>query len=225
VCVKDKCGKCKGKLKTTLQYEIVSKTDHSCVPNLAVIEVKVEFENCIKRARKDVSVPLHTVYKEELSRHAKGYDMVTEIPKYKSVKSRLCKERRKVLGTEENPEDISKIVFPEEVLRLANNSSFLRIDHTDGSGKRILVFAGEDCEYLLRTGTSFFLDGTIKNCPRQFAQLYSLHVHLGGTSHENYIYPILFALYRIKKKKRIIVVNSVEELVCVLVTKNYKGRF
>jgi hypothetical protein len=57
--------------------------------------------------------------------------MVTKIPKYESVKSRLCKERRKVLGTEQNPEDSSKIVFPEEVLRLANNSCFLRIDHTD----------------------------------------------------------------------------------------------
>jgi hypothetical protein len=26
VCVKDKCGKCKGELKSTLQYEIFSKT-------------------------------------------------------------------------------------------------------------------------------------------------------------------------------------------------------
>jgi hypothetical protein len=45
VCVKDKCGKCKGKLKTTLQYEIFSKTDHSCVPNLDGMEVKVKFES------------------------------------------------------------------------------------------------------------------------------------------------------------------------------------
>jgi hypothetical protein len=67
VCVKDKCGKCKGKLKTTLQYEIVSKTDHSCVPNLVRMEVKVKLDNCGKRAREDVSVPGHTVYREELS--------------------------------------------------------------------------------------------------------------------------------------------------------------
>jgi hypothetical protein len=63
VCVKDKYGKCKGKLKTTLQYEIVSKPDHSCVPNLAGMEVKVKLENCLKRATEDVSVPVHTVYK------------------------------------------------------------------------------------------------------------------------------------------------------------------
>jgi hypothetical protein len=43
VSVKDKCDKCKGKLKTNLQYEIVSKVaDHSCFPNLAGMEVKVK---------------------------------------------------------------------------------------------------------------------------------------------------------------------------------------
>lgn len=46
VYVNDKCGKCKGKLKTNVQYEILSKTDHSCVPKLAEIEVKVKLDNC-----------------------------------------------------------------------------------------------------------------------------------------------------------------------------------
>ena len=73
--------------------------------------------------------------------------MLTEIPKHESVKTRLCKERRNVLGTEKNPECSSKIVFSEEVSRRENNYSFLRIDHTDDSGKRILVFGGEDCEW------------------------------------------------------------------------------
>jgi hypothetical protein len=53
--------------------------------------------------------------------------MVTEIPKYENVKTRLCKERQKVLGNETNTEDSSKIVFSEEVLRLANNSSFIYV--------------------------------------------------------------------------------------------------
>jgi hypothetical protein len=79
------------------------------------VEVKIKLENCIKRAREDVSVPIHTVYKEELSdTYAKGYNMVTEIPKYENVKTRLCKDRRKGLGTEQNPEDSSKIVFSED---------------------------------------------------------------------------------------------------------------
>ena len=82
VCVKDKCSKCKRKLKSTLEYEIVSKTDHSCVANLAGMEVKVKLDNCRKRAGEGVCVPVHTICSEELSDiHAKGHEMVTEIPK------------------------------------------------------------------------------------------------------------------------------------------------
>jgi hypothetical protein len=85
------------------------------------------------------------------------------------------------------------------------------------------VFPGEDCEYLFRSGTSLFVDGTFKSCPRHFAQLYSLDVDLGSTSHENYIYPVVFALLPDKKKRNIIISNSAEELVCVLINKNNKG--
>jgi hypothetical protein len=69
-------------------------------------------------------VPGNTVYKDELS------DMyVNETPKYDNVTTRLCKGRRKCVVTEENPEDILKFVFPEEVLSLANNRNFLGVDH------------------------------------------------------------------------------------------------
>jgi hypothetical protein len=56
--------------------------DRSCVPNLAGMEVKVKLENCVKSAREGVSVPVNTIYSKELSdTYAKGYDMVTKIPK------------------------------------------------------------------------------------------------------------------------------------------------
>jgi hypothetical protein len=77
MCVKDICGKCKGKLETTLQYEIITKTSRSCVSNLAGMEVGVKLVNCRKRAREDVSVLVHTIYMEVLSdTYAKGCDMV-----------------------------------------------------------------------------------------------------------------------------------------------------
>jgi hypothetical protein len=68
--VNEKCGKCRAKLKTYLRYEIVSITGSSCVPGLAAMEVKVKLEKCRKKGlQKYVSmhVPVHTVYKEELS--------------------------------------------------------------------------------------------------------------------------------------------------------------
>jgi hypothetical protein len=79
--------KCKGKLETNLQCEIISKTDHSYVPNLAGMEVKVKLDNCRNRVREDMFVRVHTIYKEELSDiYAKRYDMVAEIQKYNNVK-------------------------------------------------------------------------------------------------------------------------------------------
>lgn len=148
LCVEEKYSTCKGKPKTALQYEIFGKTDHRCLPNLAGMEVKVKLNNSRKRAKEDVPVSAHTIYNEDLSDiYAKGCSMVTEIPKYDNVKTRLCQERRNVLGTEQNAEYGLKIVFPEELLRLSHKSSLIRIDHIYNSGKKVLVFAGVECEY------------------------------------------------------------------------------
>jgi hypothetical protein len=68
--------------------------------------------------------------------------------------------------------------------------------------KGILVYAGKDCEYLLRRGISFFLDSIFKSSSRQFDQLYSLSVDLETTSHENYTHPVLFAFFPDKKEKK-----------------------
>jgi hypothetical protein len=44
---------------------MVSKMDHSCVPNLVVMEIEAKLYNCRKRAREDVSVSVHAIYKKE----------------------------------------------------------------------------------------------------------------------------------------------------------------
>jgi hypothetical protein len=62
---KEKSGKCKGKLKTYIQYEIVSNKDRSCFPT--GVEVTVKMEKFRRKATQDVSMPVHTIYKEELS--------------------------------------------------------------------------------------------------------------------------------------------------------------
>ena len=69
--VKDKCGKCQGKLQTNLQDEVLSKTDSSCVPKLTGIEVKVKVYNCRNRDREDVPVHARTAYKEDVPVHAR----------------------------------------------------------------------------------------------------------------------------------------------------------
>jgi hypothetical protein len=54
-------------MKTNIEYEIVSKTVCSCVPYLVVVEVTVKLEKCRTKTTEGVSVPVHTIYKEELS--------------------------------------------------------------------------------------------------------------------------------------------------------------
>jgi len=71
-----------------------------------------------------VSVPVRKIFREDLSDiYPRSYDMVTDIPKYDNLKTRQCKERQKVRGTEENPEDCSKIIFSDEVSSVGNNNS------------------------------------------------------------------------------------------------------
>ena len=79
--VKDKWVKCKGKLKTTLKYEVVNKTAHSFVPILVEMEGEVKVDSCRKEARGEVTVPVHTLCRKELSDiDRKVYDVVTELP-------------------------------------------------------------------------------------------------------------------------------------------------
>ena len=68
VCVKGKCDRCKGKPKPNLQYEIVSKMDYICFPELAGMEVKVKPVNLRgeEKNREGMPVPVRTVYREEL---------------------------------------------------------------------------------------------------------------------------------------------------------------
>jgi hypothetical protein len=55
-------------LKNTAQNETVSKIDHNFVADLAGMEVKVELDNCRKRGREEMSLPVavHTVCEEDV---------------------------------------------------------------------------------------------------------------------------------------------------------------
>jgi len=62
---------------------------------------------------------------------------------------------------------------------MAYNSRFLRINHTHDLGNIILVFAVEDCEFLLHMERLFFIR-TFKNCWKHFDELYKVRVNVGS---------------------------------------------
>jgi len=105
MCVEDKCGKCKGKLKNNLRYKILGKVKNSCVPNLAGIEGKVKLGNCRRRTKEKFSVPVHTIYKEELSDlYSKVCDMVTEHDVRESV-------RRDIIMNSANEMQLYRLIY------------------------------------------------------------------------------------------------------------------
>jgi hypothetical protein len=50
--------------ENNLQYEIVSRTDSDCVPELAGMEVKVKQDNSRRKSREDISVPVNIIYRQ-----------------------------------------------------------------------------------------------------------------------------------------------------------------
>jgi hypothetical protein len=105
MCVEDKCGKCKRKLKNNLLCEILGKAKNSCVLNLAGIEFKVKLGNCRRRTKEKLCVPVHTIYKEELSFHySKVCDMVTELDVRESV-------RRDIIMNSTNEMQLYRLIY------------------------------------------------------------------------------------------------------------------
>ena len=57
----------------------MDKTEHSCVPDIAEIDVNRKMETCRKRVREEVSVLVNKTFEEEISGlYDKGYDLVAQ---------------------------------------------------------------------------------------------------------------------------------------------------
>ena len=93
-----------------------------------------------------------------------------------------------------------KMYFCKKFDFLANNSSFLRIDHTEDQGNIILAVAVEVCEFLTKSANSFLLDVTFKNWGNSLC--FVAYTYISEAHHMKTIYIRLrLHFYRIKKKK------------------------
>nr|CAD7199370.1 unnamed protein product [Timema douglasi] len=107
-CVKEE-EKCRGSVKTTTDISsnkiiTLKSAPHTCVPDVAEIEVKKRLEECRKRAKAEVSDPVNEIFRDEMKDlYTQGYEFVTSMPKYNNVKDKLCELGRTALGTEQNP--------------------------------------------------------------------------------------------------------------------------
>ncbi|GFX81119.1 putative transposase [Trichonephila clavipes] len=86
VCIKEKTQRYKGNININFQYEVLQKTEHSCVSNVAEIEVYRKLETCRKRAREKTLVPVPQIFQELSELYKKVYGFVTKIPTYSNAK-------------------------------------------------------------------------------------------------------------------------------------------
>ncbi|KAF6202851.1 hypothetical protein GE061_003256 [Apolygus lucorum] len=198
VCVNDKKSRCPGSLKTTPNLTILSRTSHICT-EVGTIEQEViaKKEQCRKRASEELSVPVHVIFLKEFGElKDRGYDFVGHLPNYESMKSSLCSIRRKALGAEQNPVDSTSINIPPDVRTFIDGSDFLKIDDSQSDGCRILIFGISDAKNALETSTTCFLDGTFFSCPKQFKQVYTVHVDMGSTNVDTKVVRLQQVLFR-----------------------------
>ena len=128
-----------------------------------------------------------------------GYYFVTNMPKSESLKRTLRKQRSKAKGNQQEPNSCHDINLNEKILKMDDGSRFLVFDNEQE--ERIVIFSGVKGKESVRTSSQFFMDGTFKCCSKQFAQVYTVHAHLGGRTDETNVFPVVFALLPNKKKE------------------------
>lgn len=110
LCLNEKTCKCKGRMATR-NGEILKFVEHTCKPDLAKCEVKKHVAIARKRAKEEV-LPIAQIYKEEVGQLVnRGYEFITDIPTYSSVKSSLYRLRRGKHGEREESNTNEGIVF------------------------------------------------------------------------------------------------------------------
>ena len=89
--------------------------------------------------------------------------------------------------------------FFSDFTTLPDGSNLIR---DDGQKDRILVFGwAKLIQEVLSVKQDFFIDGTFYACPKQFAQLYTIHAKYRSTHHSVCCIPIFYALLPNKQKR------------------------
>uniref|UniRef100_A0A6P7FQK6 Uncharacterized protein LOC114330069 isoform X2 n=1 Tax=Diabrotica virgifera virgifera TaxID=50390 RepID=A0A6P7FQK6_DIAVI len=185
-------------MKTKLT-ELLEVNQHTCVPDVALLEVKKATYISKKRAREE-DTPTPDIYREEFEKlFTKELDFVGKIPLYVSRKSTLCRSRHLQTGVGSEPASSIEIDIPLEMLTLEAGQSFLCFEE----GEKILCFSTSKAKKTLATKTDFLStrDGTFKSSSKQFTQIYTMHVDMGSNDDEIRIVPVLYALLSNKNMK------------------------
>lgn len=158
----------------------------------------------LKQTIQESDRPIPQLYDDKLMQlKNSGYDLVTDLPTFNSVKHSLYDARNKGAG-------VSKTVFTNvmEVVIPIKYNKFILADYYYNE-TRIILFCNEDSRELITKTSEFFMDGTFKSCPSPFTQLFTVHGDVNSSTETNGVVPMLFALMSNRKADSYVVLFSI----------------
>lgn len=180
---------CSGRAHTsdTNGLQLLKSTEHDHEPEMeATISAKIKADLC-KRAAANPTQPMKEVYNEYMnSADAPTVDDDILEPQLRSCTSQMYRARRQNMPP--LPVTRDDIVLEGQWAVTNDNEPFIL--HQDND----MVLLGTDSNlHLLSTADTIFMDGTFKISPRQFVQLFTLHIiHMG------FFVPLVYGLLKDK---------------------------
>ena len=97
--------------------------------------------------------------------------------------------KRKIYTPNGHVPDSEDMIIPDDLRKLPNGDDFLLADKTSIDG-RVLIFGTVSMmKKLCAEDAVVYADGTFKACPKDFAQLFTVHVEVS-----NYVVPALYCI-------------------------------
>ena len=149
-------------------------------------------EICCKMIKETPELSIRQVHSKAISEIEIlfGQEAMANLKHFNTTKHRLYKLKRLQHSPDgHHTPDSVRMVIPDDLRKLANGEDFLLADKTISDG-RVLIFGTTTMlQKVCSKESVLYADGTFKACPRDFAQLFTIHVEVS-----NYVVPAFYCL-------------------------------
>lgn len=188
---------CPVRIHTTTSDEVVKRLhEHNHGSDAAAVEVNRVLNAIKERAKTTVETPAQIITTEvqNVTQAVQGM-----MPRNGTIRKVIQRQRRAVNAPPPAPVDLQTLIIPEDFQRYETSpghfEEFLLID-TGAGPNRILVFGRERNMEWSGEIRSLYMDGTFKQSPPLFHQIYVILAERNG-----FVLPLLYALLPNKRRQ------------------------
>lgn len=163
-------NRCSGKI-TTVDQNVISKSEHSHTGDAAATEVKKAKSKMRQLAATSNSPPRRIIRKitADMSTIA-----AAEMGLYENLSRNVRRVRQSANTTPKLPASMAELMISGEYTQTIKKSDFLLYDNEDPVN-RILIFATKANLKFLSSCDDWYMDGTFDISPPHFKQVYTIH--------------------------------------------------